>query len=500
MSWQSDHYRKFILLIVIFLGVIYLLTLNPLLGIMGDNAKYIVLAKSIISGNGFRSLNFPDAPPETKYGFGYPVLIAPVVYFFPDNVIALKLVTVFFAVLALLAVFQLFKMYTDLPGAIAVMALSGISCCVVLYAHQVMTEIPYLFFSVIAIYFIEKYGDADSRVNRYLFLGALCLGMSYFIRAIGIFLFIGAFGYLLIKKKAVKAILVLLCFVVLITPWFLRNRAVSGRSSYFDEFMLKDPYDPERGAITLSTVWERVIPRARYYRQQISYLSGHHGQKNWMFALPIVMLGFAVSARKRIRLHHIYVPLYSVVCLFWYWNVPRFVIPAVPFIFYYFLTALVWLCGRRRRAAIVLRNAVILAIFLLNFRMDVMVIKREQREDYYSPQWRNYFQIADWVKENVPGEAVIMCRKPYLFYLRSGRKTALYPFTRDAEKITLSIKDSGADYVVLDAFTWNLEARDFELTRLRDSGSIRVMACCCSLRDGSREGTSERGRIEAFYR
>jgi hypothetical protein len=125
MSWQSYHYRKFVAAIIVFLGLIYLLTLNPLLGTMGDNAKYIILAKSIVSGNGFRNLNFPGAPRETKYGFGYPVLIAPVVYFFPDNVIALKLVTVFFAILALLAVFQLFKGYTDLPGAIAVMALSG---------------------------------------------------------------------------------------------------------------------------------------------------------------------------------------------------------------------------------------------------------------------------------------------------------------------------------------------------------------------------------------
>ncbi|MCK4245389.1 MAG: hypothetical protein KAX20_07175, partial [Candidatus Omnitrophica bacterium] len=159
-------------------------------------------------------------------------------------------------------------------------------------------------------------------------------------------------------------------------------------------------------------------------------------------------------------LHNIYVPLYLIVYLLWYWKTLRFVVPLVPFIFYYFITGLMVL-SRKKQVARIVTGIAILLIFLLNLQIDTMEIRGEQKTDYYPAEWENYFQIADWVKENVPGEAVIMCRKPYLFYLRSGRKTASYPFTRDTGKITASIKDSGADYVVLDAFTWTLTTRKY---------------------------------------
>ena len=460
MTLHPRSYEKIVIVMCVLFGIIYLLTLNPLLGINGDNAKYIVLAKSIVSGNGFRIISSPDKPQETRYGFGYPLLIAPVVYFFPDNVIALKLISVFFAAASLIAIFQLFRKCAGLPVAIAIMALSGICHYTVFYAHQVMTEIPYLLFSVLTIYFIEKYSDADTYKNKYLLLGSMGLAMAYFVKTVGIFLFISAIGYFLIRKKIVKAVLIFLCFLVITGPWFIRNLTVSESPSYLAELMQKNPYDPEQGMITLSSIRERVVWGVKYHRRTISNMFGYYNQKSWLFVLPVMIVGFAVSCRRRIYLHNIYVPLYLIVYLFWYWKTLRFVVPLVPFIFYYFITGLVVL-SRKKQAARIVTGAAILLIFLLNLQIDITLIRNEQKADYYLPEWENYFQIADWVRGNAPESAIVMCRKPYLFYLRSNRSTVEYPFTRDAEKIISTIRKNGVDYVVLDAFTWTLTTRKY---------------------------------------
>ena len=450
MIWQSRNYERLAAAIIILLGFMYLLALNPLLGINGDNAKYIILAKSIVSGNGFRIISSPDKPPETTYGFGYPLLIAPAVYFFPDSVIALKLISVFFAVAVLIAIFQLFKRCADLPAAVAIVALSGICHYTMFYVHQVMTELPYLFFSLLTMYLIEKYSDADTYKNKYLLLGSVGLAMAYFIRTVGIFLFVAAVSYLLIRKKIVKAVLIFLCFLVVTGPWFIRNLTISESPSYLAEFMQKNPYDPEQGMITLSCIRERVVWGAKYHRRTISNMLGCYNQKNWLFVMPVMIVGFVVSCRRRIYLHNIYVPLYLIVHLLWYWKTLRFIVPLTPFILYYFINGLCWFFGRNRRAARIATGIAVLFIFLLNFQLDIMIIKKEQKADYYPAEWENYFQIADWVRGNVPESAIVMCRKPYLFYLRSNRRTVGYPFTRDAEKIMSAIMENGVDYVVLD--------------------------------------------------
>ena len=41
-----------------------------------DDGLYVILAKSLATGQGYRFINFPDAPPAVHYPPGYPALIA----------------------------------------------------------------------------------------------------------------------------------------------------------------------------------------------------------------------------------------------------------------------------------------------------------------------------------------------------------------------------------------------------------------------------------------
>src|SRR5580700_10867791 len=69
--------------------------LAPGVAYYGDDATYIVTAKAIAEGHGYRIISSPDAPPQTKYPPIFPALLACVwviVPDFPENAVALKLI------------------------------------------------------------------------------------------------------------------------------------------------------------------------------------------------------------------------------------------------------------------------------------------------------------------------------------------------------------------------------------------------------------------------
>src|SRR6266699_2678187 len=62
-------------------------------GILHDDAMYVILARSLATGQGFRYLNLPGSPPATHFPPGYPALLAvlwKVFPRFPANVLAFK--------------------------------------------------------------------------------------------------------------------------------------------------------------------------------------------------------------------------------------------------------------------------------------------------------------------------------------------------------------------------------------------------------------------------
>ena len=80
---------------------------------------------------------------------------------------------------------------------------------------------------------------------------------------------------------------------------------------------------------------------------------------------------------------------------------------------------------------------------------------------YLGPDWRNFYSCADWVRINTPRDAVVMNRKPELFYVRAKRAGLVYPFTRDTRKIMSAIDSMHVSYVVLDNFGWTATSAEY---------------------------------------
>jgi hypothetical protein len=74
------------------------------------------------------------------------------------------------------------------------------------------------------------------------------------------------------------------------------------------------------------------------------------------------------------------------------------------------------------------------------------------RQRGYPPGWVRYFNAAEWVRANSAGDAVALCRKPFLFYLFSNRRTVAYPFTRDHDAMRDYLVETAPDYIVIENF------------------------------------------------
>jgi hypothetical protein len=133
------------------------------------------------------------------------------------------------------------------------------------------------------------------------------------------------------------------------------------------------------------------------------------------------------------------------------WVGIRFILPVVPLLLfagiiglYYFVQFLLLKIGIHLKF-----NVLILLITGLAFVAPIKNLHFKAKNEYPSA-WQNYFNIAEWFKNEGLEDVVVICRKPMLFYLKSGTYTSTYTYANDTEALIEDLKRRKADYVVLD--------------------------------------------------
>lgn len=164
--------NKTILIILIFsmilVGLIF--SIIPFDG--GDNLKYFYLSRSIQQGE-YRDIWSLGQPIHAKYPPLFPLMLS----ICPDYLCCKFLIFGLF----LLTVFFAYKLFEELKLPKYTILLFALSPLLLQYSHWVLSEIPYLLFSILALlcFYQKKYGTA--------FLFGLC---AYFTRSIGLSLMI----------------------------------------------------------------------------------------------------------------------------------------------------------------------------------------------------------------------------------------------------------------------------------------------------------------------
>jgi hypothetical protein len=467
-------------------------TFDAKLSISGDNTEFVTLARSLAAGDGLTYTNRPEPRVATKYPFGLPLLLAPMAATFggwegpgsgtPDWV-AMKWVVVLTFAAGMASFYLLARQVAGDLGAVAATALAVTNPRTVDYAHQVMSEVPFLAPSLLALWCLQRGIDREGwRDNRWLWAGVAAAVVAYYVRSVGIVLIGAPIALLLWRRDWLRAGLIAGVSFVAMLPWMLRNSAAGGGSVYLKQLVQVNPYFPERGLLDASGLWERIAGHLQFYLSEgltATLWPSLTVTRSAITPGSMVMLallgGFAWRCiqRRQHLLLLIYAAFFLGTVLLWPWPGDRFILPLVPVLLLFGVSAVAdgvgWL--RAKGAG---PTAFVLAAVLLGLALDGNVRGRAPRsasgqanslvqlarasQADYRPEWRNYLEAGLWLRANSPEDAIVSCRKAFWFHVVSGRRTMVYAF-KEPHEVVADLEAKGVDYAIVEQLGYSHTGR-----------------------------------------
>jgi Dolichyl-phosphate-mannose-protein mannosyltransferase len=478
-------------LVLIVVSVIYFASMTANLSVEGDNAIYIILAKAMATGHGYTNIQGPLPRIEAQYPPFFPLLLVPVIKLFGvDGVLQMQALVTGFTLASFVAGFFVFRRWLA-SGllALAIMIATAESDLVWSFSHKVLTEIPYLFFTLLACWWTTRYAEQDRWRTWTCVMTGLAAGIAFLTRTIGfsmcaaipLFLLFGpplrlrGMDWPLRLRKTGAVSLVMF---IPVAGWTLRNRIVfSGQGhNYIGQFFLKQAYVPDAGSVNSSGLFDRMAANIGYYTDQFQRMLGGHIWDHVpvrgdvpQALLLVTLLGFAYALIRRRTVAEFYVGGYVAIVLLWPWQDLRFAVPLMPFLVYYFALPIVGsIQVIARLHPINARVGAAMVLLPLTFPTGIHTFHTAQgdREAGYHYQidrlgewvaysdWRDFHAAALWLKQNALPGSTIINRSPNIFYLWTGLPSRNYPYTFDTTDVMQDVSAESVDYVLMDDFKW----------------------------------------------
>ncbi len=462
MKKPHAHRSIYLLLFVVIYLVLSVLLFNPRLFTGGDNASYIILAESIVSGKGYRDIHLPDEPQHTKFPFGFPLLLSLPMFLFGSNFIVLKF---FILLTGICSIFFLYKISEMLLGNRVILHIPLYLSLPLLLAYnsRILSEVPFICFSLGAIYLFMK---ARERGALFYYLSFVLATYSFLIRTSGITLVTAMVIFLLIKKEYKHLLVFLFIFSAVAIPWYIRSAGIPQEQSYIEQLIAKDPYQSLLGRAGITDyalrMWRnivfyltKVIPKTLLPVLVSEIPLGIVG----VVLLIFVSIGF-VSRLREISVIELYFTISLCILLLWpdVWSSDRFLLPIVWILSLYVIMGIYRVAKRIHFthlpcvfvALVVILNAVVIGISTQSALSIRAEFAKGDKYFGYRPDWQHYFEVIEVIKERIPRDKVIMARKPEFVYVVAGNKSFRYPFTEDRERVKQAIQQS--DYIIIDGF------------------------------------------------
>ena len=200
LAKESNVLCIFIILII---GIFYLASIRTGHNWGGDFGMYIQHAKNISEGVNYRETGYiynPSSPSlaPKMYPPIYPLLLSPVYKCFGLNLEAMKIEIILFFLFSLFIIFKVFKERLPFKYIVLLIAVLGFNPFFWQRKDNVLSDIPFLFFIYLSIYFTHKaYLSNSFKKNQMqsIILVSILFYLSYGTRNIGIVLIPSLFFY-----------------------------------------------------------------------------------------------------------------------------------------------------------------------------------------------------------------------------------------------------------------------------------------------------------------
>ncbi len=450
---------------------IYLLRLDQVIGMVVDDAWYVLLAKSLATGEGYQMINAPTPGIRPIVPPVFPALLAVFWSLWPDfpaNLWLLKSVSIMAMLGVGLIAILYFKRNRGLPLYLAL----GIAVATVSYpplvfhaTSTVLSECVFMFLQLSAIVVIEQCARQKKRNAwwRHAALGGTLASLAFLTRSAGVGLLIASILYLLKERCPRQSLIVGAIIALSAGSWigYSRTHAPSPEQRAEQAGSILQPYNeqiwqriagnPSGGSITAtelpSRVWKNLAEIARIDMGAVPlywfYRAIVPGEKILLSPLAVwlsltlaalAIIGFMTQARERMTLAEFVVPLSLAISVLWGWEQFRFILPLIPFLIFYQLMgvrAVLLVClplftKPGPRTIWMTLTISVWVVAALNVYANFSFI-RKQYDPVTRMQWHGDFAeneaLLRQVAEKLPPDAVLATQNPALVHLFTGHKT-----------------------------------------------------------------------------
>lgn len=286
-----------------------LFTMTPwLAGVFYDDGIYLILAKSLATGEGYRYLNLPGLPEGTRYPPGYPALLAllwAIAPSFPANVALFKAVNALCLTIAAVGITWLSQTRLRLNSlaALAGVLLFTLAIPVLAVTNVLFSEPLFLALLVPALWAQERTLSAPS-LRSALAAGVLT-GALALVRTLGVAAVPMTALLLLHRRRYREAGVFVISFVLMLLPWQIWTARHSDRlpglleGSYGPySTWLGDALRTHGAAFLFDVVQQNISASARIARAMFTVWP-----TPWTTGVALIALGFsfALGLRELLR-------------------------------------------------------------------------------------------------------------------------------------------------------------------------------------------------------
>lgn len=409
-------------------------------GVSHDDAEYLVLAESFATGQPYRLINYPDAPLETTWPPGYPLLILTIPWLLvgPD-ITLLRILNVLLAGASALVGYRLLRTFADHWIALAAVLLFVLNPRLVGLATLTMSDVAFTFF-VLAFLLVFSQTDAGRLPPALgLILSIMLLAAAILIRYWGVAFLGAAVLYLVLRREYRKALAIGAGTLIALSPFllFLRSQvSTTPDPSFFAISALDRARDFSNFATSLVAYWKAtplvLIPVLGPSAEETLAGLGLAWSIGLIHSivLLIVGVGFVVSFPRQ-RFVALAVLCYALLLFLLTGRIdgtaqifdePRYLTPVLILLYAYLLLGVQVVAQKVMGKRAAARVAIVLAVAL----GAVLLLRNIQ-------QSRGTFPVADlsagaiWAQANTSEDAAFMTPDPVSRYIHLRRYTTPFP-------------------------------------------------------------------------
>ncbi len=406
----------------------------PAVGMFHDDGVYLVTAKALATGHGYRIISLPGEIPQTKYPILFPLVLSVVWRMapgFPGNILFLKLVPVTFAILWFWLTFRLIRKEASREVAAICVTLTAALILTVYLSTMVLSETMFAALCTGCLLNLRA-AETDARNDRRWILAAVLAGLACLTRTAGVCAVATGVICFLRQRRLGRAAGFLAISLAVCAPWFWwvvtqhppQTDAYYSAANY-GSWNLFSSYFPKDHKIAVVILNGLSLLKAPLGLTSTRW----NGRLEVLFCAAVLFFG--LPRLKKLTVMDIFLGVYVAMMLAWAWPPFRFIDVVYPLIL--LLGWRIWhttleIFPRRVITIAGLAGAAILTTVFVLCLWDLAASTRDTLRVGVpagvgiQDAWSDTRQQLDWIRDETPADSVVLANLDPVFYLYTGRK------------------------------------------------------------------------------